>query len=127
MGGKIDGAHHLRSAPRYKLFQPTELRFLGVVGRVHLLNISTGGALIYAADAPEPGVVVRLRCGERWLPARVAWRNQRRVGLTFATPLTDADVQAIIAAEEEAMAAASRRLGGTGQSPASGDAPTLAV
>ncbi|WP_420853397.1 PilZ domain-containing protein [Sphingomonas panacisoli] len=65
--------------------------------RVHLLNLSVGGALIYAADPPEPGTAIRVRCGAHLLPAQVAWKDHRRFGVTFVVPLTDADLNKTIA------------------------------
>ncbi|TPG07499.1 PilZ domain-containing protein [Sphingomonas oligophenolica] len=109
MASRIDGVHHLRSTPRYKLFQPTEMSAAGETRRVHLLNLSTSGALIYAADPPPLGSSIRVRCGVHWLSARVAWRNQRRLGVAFAQAMSDADVGLIIAVEAAALAVASRR------------------
>ncbi len=112
MDSRIDGAHHLRSTLRYKVFQPTEMTVSGATRRVHILNISTGGALIYAAAPPPIGSSVRLSCCARSLAARVAWQTQRRFGLVFSTPLSEADVHLVIFAEEAAVAAASQRLAG---------------
>lgn len=100
MISRLDGEHHLRATPRYKLFQPTEICTDGSTRRVHLLNLSTGGALIYATDPPPRGTPLRVSCGARSLPARVAWNDGRRFGVAFFTPLSHADVSDAIAAHD---------------------------
>jgi hypothetical protein len=111
MLGRLDGAHHLRSAPRYKLFEPTEMHVGGAGSRVHLLNLSTGGALVYAATPPAPGTALQLRCGGRVRSARVAWATERRFGVAFASPLGEAEVSGILRAQDAHMASAGRRIG----------------
>lgn len=110
MTGRLDGAHHLRATPRYKLFQPSEITVGVLSSRVHVLNLSAGGALLYASDPPEPGTPLRLQCGAQSLPARVAWREERRFGVQFVCPLTEASVADIIATQDALVAAASQRL-----------------
>lgn len=100
MESRLDGAHHLRATPRYKLFHPTEMNTGSAARRVHILNLSAGGALVYANNPPNPGTTLRLRCGGRSLPARVAWRDERRFGVTFLSPLADADIKEVIAAHD---------------------------
>ena len=102
-----DGAHQ-RAAPRIKIFQPAELR-CGTEApcRVHLLNISTGGALIYADAAPEVGTQVQLACGKVSGRARVQWRDGHRFGVAFAEPIAAAKIDALVrdqATLREAMA-----------------------
>jgi hypothetical protein len=97
---RLDGAHHLRATPRYKLFQPTEICTEGSTRRAHLLNLSAGGALIYASDPPTLGTSLRVRCGARSLPAQVRWNDGRRFGVAFSTPLSTADVSDAIAAHD---------------------------
>lgn len=101
----------MRATPRYKLFQPTEMVSDGQTRRVHLLNVSAGGALIFAAEPPMPGAMLRLECGSHSLEARVAWRTERRFGVAFITPLDEGQVSELIAAQDALVAAASRRIG----------------
>lgn len=113
MTSRLDGTHHLRATPRYKLFQPTEIRTGSSTRRAHLLNLSAGGALIYASDPPTPGTPLRVRCGARSLPAHVAWNDGRRFGVAFLTPLSNAEVSEAIAAHDALVQVnmiASRRL-----------------
>jgi hypothetical protein len=104
---RINGAH-LRSTPRYKLFQPSEMSTEGATRRVHLLNLSAGGALIYASEPPPPGTTLRLYCAARFVAARVAWRDERRFGVAFITPLADTVVSEVIAAHDALVTDASR-------------------
>lgn len=109
MTGLLDGSHHLRATPRYKLFEPTELVVCGPKLRVHMLNLSVGGALIHGAEPPTSGTRVRLRCGLDHLSAKVAWTNGSRFGLTFLVPLNDNQVTLVLAEQERLAASASRR------------------
>lgn len=109
--GQVDGVHHLRATPRFKLFQPSEMTSGSTPPtRVHILNLSTGGALLYAAAPPRPGTPLRLRCGDEMRTARVAWAEQRRFGVAFTTPLADGKVTQVIAEQEASVAAARRRV-----------------
>jgi hypothetical protein len=96
MVGSIDGAHRSRAAPRYKLFQPTAMTTPSGTARVHLLNLSTGGALVHAADPPPAGSLLRLQCGTEQRVARVAWSRGRRFGAAFSLPLSEAQVEALL-------------------------------
>ena len=120
MGGKVtglmDGSHHLRATPRYKLFEPTELTVGALEMRVHMLNLSSGGALIHGAEPPTPGTRVRLRCGPTFLSAKVAWTNGSRFGLTFLVPLNDNQVKGVL--DEQGRLAASASYPGQARSAA---------
>lgn len=109
---EIDGTHHLRAAPRYKLFQPTELVLEGGVARAHILNISAGGALIFASNPPAPGAVLGLQCDGQTLRARVAWNKNGRFGVAFLNPLTDHYVSGLVAAQDAAVAVKAGRSPG---------------
>ena len=102
---EVDGSHHLRATARYKLFQPTEVVLAGRAVRAHLLNLSAGGALVSATSSPSPGVELVVRCGNRALGARVAWRKEHLFGVAFVSPPTDAYVREFIAAHDTAAAA----------------------
>lgn len=112
MESRLDGARHLRAAPRYKLFQPTEISVAGETRRAHVLNLSAGGALLYAMDPPASGTKVLVLCGGRLLSARVAWREDRRFGLVFLTPLANAEISKVVAAQNALISGASRHTAG---------------
>lgn len=110
MLSQLDEKHHLRATPRYKLFQPAEMCTGSVATRVHILNLSAGGALMYASNPPAKGTILRLRCGDRTLPACVAWTDERRFGVAFVAPLASTDVDDVIAAQDALVSAVSRRV-----------------
>ena len=96
MTHQTDGAHHLRTRPRFKLFQPTEMTTATGKARVHLLNLSGGGALVHAAQPPKRGALLRLHCVGEDRAACVAWVAGQRFGVAFAKPLDDAQVSAMV-------------------------------
>lgn len=95
---QIDGTHHQRRSPRLKLFLPSEMVVKGTPTRVHLLNLSTGGALVHAAAPVAPGSSVIIHFAHHARAARVAWAAGNRAGLAFTTPLSDAGVLEVVAA-----------------------------
>lgn len=109
--GQVDGARHLRAAPRYKVFQPTEMRGADGVKRVHLLNLSVGGALVHADEAPALGTVLSVRCGGALISARVAWAAGRRFGVAFDTTLAHSVVERVLSDHHSLVTSASRRIG----------------
>lgn len=101
----------LRATPRFKLFQLAGMTVSGERKRVHVLNLSAGGALLYSPEPPVPGTPMRLECGDAARFARVAWARGRRFGVTFALPLANAQVDQVIADQQELVSAASLRIG----------------
>jgi hypothetical protein len=110
MASKLDGVYHLRANPRFKKFQPTEMKASNAIKRVHLLNLSAGGALVYAAEPPEPGTPLKLQLDNQHRTARVVWADDRRFGIAFVQPLAAAQVEQVIASQEAAISAASQRI-----------------
>lgn len=107
-----DDVRLLRAKPRSKLFQPTELRDAGgVTRRAHLLDVSVTGALVHAAEPPRPGETVQLLLGGAQRNAQVMWAEERRFGVRFRLPLTDAQVAEILSAQATVVAEAGRRTG----------------
>ena len=91
-----DGAQ-MRTAPRIKIFQAGEIRRgAEAPRRVHLLNISSGGALLYADSVPTVGEQVRLACGIPLGTARVQWSSGQRFGVAFKHPIGPAQIAAVI-------------------------------
>src|SRR4051812_31766168 len=96
-----DGAH-LRVHPRIKIFQPAEMsQGSGQAERVHLLNISKGGAMVHCAKAPGVGEVVRLVCGAHLGLARVQWSNGRSFGVAFAQPISSEQIERLVRMQDE--------------------------
>ena len=103
-----------RAAPRIKIFLAGEIRCgAGEPRRAHLLNISTGGALVYADAVPDIGEELRLACGVPLGLARVQWRNGRRFGVAFMQPISDALIDAIVRKQETLIESTCQRLGST--------------
>lgn len=100
-----------RLSPRSKLFQPAEMRGRKGDVRVHVLNLSTSGALVYGDATPEPGEQVRLTCGMPLGTGRVAWVSGRRFGVQFLRPLPHAAVEQVLRIQDALIVSASERLG----------------
>ena len=90
-----------RAATRAKIFQPGEMHTIAGAQRVHLLDLSSSGALVYTAgDAPAAGSVVRLSAaGESLGPARVKWVSGKRFGVAFPTPLSAERIDQLLQAQ----------------------------
>lgn len=103
------GRDHRRE-PRIKIFQPAELEQEGgESARVHLLNISSGGALVYG-EPPRVGDAVRLACGVVLGEARVAWRTGRRFGVAFVRPLGQAKLAEVLQLQAAMIRTVSERM-----------------
>lgn len=87
---------HPRQNTRFKLFVPTVMDAGRGPERVHLLNLSSTGALVHHGSPPSSGTRIRLEClGVRRL-ATVMWVNGTRFGIAFALRLNEADVIRVI-------------------------------
>ena len=92
-----------RAYARMKVFQPGEMEWGGSRARIHLLDLSRGGALVYAQVPPPVGSILRFVEPACLAAARVVWVRGKRFGVAFAAPLSDALV-ALIIAEQERLA-----------------------
>jgi hypothetical protein len=99
-----------RAAPRIKIFQPVELALRDTRLRAHLLNISTSGALIYARTRVARGERVSLRCSFDLGAARVIWSDGTRIGALFEQPLSQRQLDTLIADLERSADAFARRI-----------------
>lgn len=99
MQGGRNGAPSRRATPRLKIFQPAQMVLGDRSVRVHLLDISVGGALVHAAIPPELGSRVTLDCAGIARPATVRWVGGSRFGVAFDRPLNDAEVEAVMATQ----------------------------
>ena len=88
---------HARAQARLKLFQPTTMRGPAGEARAHLLDLSSTGALVHAAAPPMVAARVQIGCGGEMRAGRVVWVRGNRFGVTFAVPLTPAQVAAAVA------------------------------
>ena len=81
--------HQARIARRYKVFEATRMTSAAGESRVHLINLSLTGALVHAAQPPEPGAAITIELLESAVAGRVVWVVGERFGVAFASPLED--------------------------------------
>ncbi len=79
---------------------------------VELVNISATGARLLVPDGLPEGALVHLCYLHTRIPARVVWSDDVRTGLSFVTPLSSNDLNA--------LRGAGGRLGGSWGSSAPG-------
>ncbi len=99
MQGDKAGFQSRRAMPRLKIFQPTQMQFGDQSLRVHLLDISVGGALVHVAGPPDIGSRVMLDCAGVDRAAIVRWVGGSRFGIAFDRPLSEAEVERVIDAQ----------------------------
>ncbi|WP_160296798.1 PilZ domain-containing protein [Sphingomonas sp. ERG5] len=85
-----------RSARRLKTFQVASMHIGDDVRRVHLLNLSTTGAMVHASDPPAKGASCRLDAAIDLGSAHVTWVSGQRFGVMFDRPLSDASLAILI-------------------------------
>ena len=52
-----------------------------------ILNVSSGGLLVYSAGGARPGTHVEIRRGGSLIIANVVWRSNQRIGLCSHHPV----------------------------------------
>src|SRR5690349_3937884 len=72
---------------RRRVMLPARLRSASGWSDACILNISSGGLLIFSKGAAEPGSQVEIRRGGRLVIGRVAWRQNQRIGLESDGPI----------------------------------------
>ena len=85
-----------RSTHRFKVFQPGRWSAAGVAVPIHLLDISTSGALAYAKAPPQTGDYVLIDCGLPLGKARVTWRDGNKFGVCFVVLLGSDTLDAVV-------------------------------
>lgn len=90
------GADRPRSAPRHKIFLPTQVYLSTGETRAHLINVSSSGALVHATTTPHCEETIQVALCGALIPARVRWVDGRRFGLSFLQPLGDAQIKQLI-------------------------------
>jgi hypothetical protein len=78
-----------RAERRHKVFHTGTCTCLGVTFPIHVLNISSIGALAHADDPPKIGDCVSIKCGIPLGRANISWVEGERFGLRFVIPLSD--------------------------------------
>lgn len=86
----------MRAAVREKIFEPASLATGAKSVRVHLLDISTGGAKIHCPTPLSIGAAVVLAWAGEERVAYVAWSVGPRCGVRFRIPLTADRIETLI-------------------------------
>jgi hypothetical protein len=87
----------VRPQPRRKIFQVGELHADGRSLRVHLLDVSEGGAKLHCTSELSVGSAVTLHWqGQRWRGV-IAWTADGKCGVRFLVPLAPAAIDALMA------------------------------
>jgi hypothetical protein len=94
------GAKAKRLHPRLKIFRLVKVRMGSEMYRAHALNISCGGALLHCTAVSQMCGLIHLTIDGSERAALIAWTHRERLGIQFMSPLTDAQIDAIVAIEE---------------------------
>ncbi|WNO52975.1 PilZ domain-containing protein [Stakelama saccharophila] len=86
----------LRSGPRHKVFLPAEAEFGQARHRVHLLDLSRGGALLHSETPPHYNDHILLLAGPITRRARVTRVLDRKIGIAFVAPLSEEELRDIL-------------------------------
>lgn len=84
-----------RSSHRRRALLGAQLATVTGERRANILNLSTGGALLDAAEPPVAGEPVTLIRDAHAMPGRIGWVNGHRFGMTFDHAISDAVVSAV--------------------------------
>lgn len=93
-------ARRLRAKPRHKMSEPTSVAGPDGTARAHMLDLSATGALLHSLTPPQKHATVRLFVSGSARPARVMWVEDRRFGVHFRLPLSDAEMAGAMALPE---------------------------
>ena len=96
----LKSARAARAFARMKVFQPGSMEWGATQNRIHLLDLSRGGALVYAQQPPAVGSIVRFVEPSCLSAARVVWARGKRFGVAFAAPIGDSLIDLVIAEQE---------------------------
>lgn len=89
----------LRAYPRQKIFELAEAHTPLGATRVHVLDLSRGGAkLHFASRSPDIGATVVLNWAGRRRSGRVCWAGDRKCGICFSVPLSEDEVSELVSA-----------------------------
>lgn len=103
---KIPTISDRRRHGRAAVLLRAKIRAEGGDVRGFVRNLSETGAMMDAHHALATDMVVTLHCGDMAIPARVAWVEERRLGLQFNAALDAATVAMLVATPRAAVASA---------------------
>jgi len=88
IGAPVDQRRH----PRFPVGLPATLTTATSQGSALIHDIAIGGAMIETRLPLAPGAKLVLRCGTIEVAAKVSWRKNGRLGLSFPLPLQEREV-----------------------------------
>ena len=90
------GTRRQRAYHRSKVFQPAALKRGGAPVRVHILDVSVGGARLHCTTRVSRHEQVELVAEALSTRAHVVWARGDRVGLCFDRLLSDPELQQLL-------------------------------
>jgi len=97
------GRPDARQGERTRVLLQASLLVSGRPMRIHLLDLSSNGALGHAADPPEPGEIVWLVCKGAEILSRTAWVRGSRFGLAFDKSVPEAKLKPMLSEGRRAL------------------------
>lgn len=95
--------YEARRTRRVQVFIPATLVIAGRSCPVHMLDLSTDGALIHAEDDLPVGDKIWLLRNGLDVFARIAWGRGTRYGLAFEKPLRDEQYEGLLRAKDNRL------------------------
>ena len=89
-GAMLDGRSCRALRPREERLRtliPARMRSESGWSDACILNVSSGGLLVYSAGGARPGSHVEIRRGGSLIIANVVWRSNQRIGLCSHHPV----------------------------------------
>ncbi len=86
----------LRAFPRDKIFEPANVAVGATSVRVHMLDVSQGGARVHSVAPLSVGDRVMLSWRDQSRIASVAWSRDSKSGLRFDLPLTQPQMAMLV-------------------------------
>ncbi len=102
------GRPDARQGERKRVLLQASLLASGRPTRIHLLDLSSHGALGHADEPPESGEIVWLVCKGVEILSRTAWVRGPRFGLAFDTPVPSVKLAPMMKAGRRALSADSQ-------------------
>lgn len=93
---QLDAGTERRLQRRKKAFRPSVIADANGERRVHLLDLTTEGALGYTFHPPATGETLTLLLLHHRVEAQVIWMEDRKFGLHFRTPISSTLVDQLL-------------------------------
>lgn len=97
------GRPDARQGSRTRVLLQASLLASGRPTRIHLLDLSSSGALGHAEAPPQPGEIVWVVCKGSEILARTAWVRGNRFGLAFDNALPSARLKPLLTEGRRAL------------------------